>query len=107
MAHWPGCRIANGRSELAGLLAGLLASIPDAVVMAQDVSWSEESDGTILAARWLLEGTIRGGAFLGDVPDGKPVWMMGSSHFRFGDGLIVEEWTVFDELAVIAQAYRA
>jgi hypothetical protein len=107
VAHWPGCRIANGRSELAGLIVALLASIPDAVVMVQDVSWSEESDGTILAVRWLLEGTIRGGAFLGDVPDGKPVWMMGSSHLRFGDGAIVEEWTVFDELAVIAQAYRA
>ncbi len=107
IAHWPGCRVANGPGEIAKLITSLLASIPDAVVMVQDVSWSEESDGVILAVRWLLEGTTRRGALLGDMPAGKSVWMMGSSHFRFGDEHIVEEWTVFDELAVIAQAYRA
>ena len=107
VAHWPGCRAANGPDEIAGLIVALLASVPDATIRVEQVSWSEETDGVILAVRWLLEGTTRAGGLLGDVPNCQPVWMMGSSHFRFGDGFIVEEWTVFDELAVVAQAYRA
>ena len=106
IAHWPGCRTANGPDEVAALIVALLASIPDATVRVEQVSWSEETDGVILAVRWLLEGTTRAGGLLGDVPQGRSVWMMGSSHFRFGGAYIVEEWTVFDELAVVAQAYR-
>ena len=47
-----------------------------------------------------------GGGMLGDLPAGRPVAMRGSSHFRFGDGHVVEEWTVFDELDALTQAYR-
>ncbi len=107
VAHWPGCRVANGPHEIGKLIIALLASVPDATVRVQHVSWSDETDGVILAARWLLEGTTKADGLLGDLPDGKSVWMMGSSHFRFGGGYVVEEWTVFDELAVVAQAYRA
>lgn len=107
VAHWPGGRVAKGPNAIGGLIIALLASIPDAMIRIENVSWSEETDGLILAVRWMLEGTTRSGAFLGDLPTGKTVWMMGGSHFRFGEGHIVEEWTVFDELAVIAQAYRA
>ena len=32
--------------------------------------------------------------------------MMGSSHLRLNGPLVVEEWTVFDEVAVLAMAYR-
>ena len=44
---------------------------------------------------------------LGEVPGGKPVLVMGMSHLRFGGGSVVEEWTVFDEVGVLAQAYRS
>ena len=107
VAHWPGRREATGPREIGALIVALLASVPDAMIRVEHVCWSEETDGVILAVRWSLEGTTRAAAMLGDVPGGKPVWMMGSSHLRFGGGNIVEEWTVFDELAVIAQAYRA
>lgn len=54
------------------------------------------------------EGTLDGTSSpLGEMQGWKPVAMIGMSHFRFGDGGIVEEWTVFDEVAVLAQAYRA
>jgi len=32
--------------------------------------------------------------------------MMGVSHMRFTGDRIVEEWMIFDELGVLAQAYR-
>ncbi|MGH6787660.1 MAG: ester cyclase [Novosphingobium sp.] len=107
VAHWPGGREAAGPRETGNLIAGLLASIPDGTVRVDHVSWSEETDGVILAVRWVLEGTTRSGGLLGEAPGGRPVSLPGCSHFRFGDGLVVEEWTVFDELDALTQAYRA
>lgn len=105
--HWPGERKATGTQAIGALIVSLLASLPDATIRVEHVSWSEETDGVILAVRWMLEGTTRGGGLLGDVPAGKPVALPGASHFRFGNGHIVEEWTVFDELDALVQAYRA
>ena len=106
-AHWPGCREATGQRAISDLVIGLLTSLPDATTRVEHVSWSEETDGVILAVRWLSEGTTRSGGMLGDVPTGKIVSLRGSSHFRFGGGHVVEEWTVFDELGALTQAYRA
>ncbi len=106
VAHWPGCREATGPRAISELIINLLTSLPDAMTRVEHVCWSEETDGVILAVRWLTEGTTRGGGMLGDVPAGKPIALRGSSHFRFGGGYVVEEWTVFDELDALVQAYR-
>ena len=106
VAHWPGCREATGPRAISELIIGLLASLPDATTRVEHVCWSEETDGVILAVRWLTEGMTKGGGMLGDVPVGQPVALRGSSHFRFGGGYVVEEWTVFDELDAVVQAYR-
>ena len=107
VAHWPGCREATGPRAISDLVIGLLTSLPDATTRVEHVSWSEETDGVILAVRWLSEGATRSGGLLGDVPAGKIVALRGSSHFRFGGGHVVEEWTVFDELDALIQAYRS
>lgn len=106
VAHWPGCREAAGSRAISDLIVRLLTSLPDAATRVEHVCWSEETDGVILAVRWLTEGTTRGGGMLGDVPAGKAIAIRGSSHFRFGGGYVVEEWTVFDELDALTQAYR-
>jgi hypothetical protein len=106
VAHWPGHRTARGPRAIGDLIIGLLTSLPDALVRVEHVCWSEETDGAILAVRWLLEGRTRPGGMLGDVPEGQAVGLRGSSHFRFGHGHVVEEWTVFDELDAVTQAYR-
>ncbi len=106
IAHWAGGRTAHGRRNYSALLISLLASLPTGTVRVENVCWSEETDGLIVAVRWTLEGTTRPGGLLGDVPTGRPVAIMGSSHFRFAGPLIVEEWTVFDEIGVLVQAYR-
>lgn len=106
VAHWPGGRAATGPRAIGALIIALLASLPDATVRIENVCWSEESDGAILAVRWLMEGTTRPGGLLGVVPGGKAVFVIGMSHMRFDDDYVVEEWTVFDEVGVLAQAYR-
>lgn len=107
VAHWPGGREATGPRAIGSLIIALLASLPDATLRVENVCWSDESDGIILAVRWQLEGTTRAGGLLGPVPEGRPVFVLGMSHLRFGAGHVVEEWTVFDEVGVLAQAYRA
>ena len=106
IAHWAGGRVASGQRNLSSLIIGLLASLPDATLRVENVCWSDETDGIIVAVRWMLEGTTRAGGLLGDVPAGRQVSVMGMSHLRFAGPVVVEEWTMFDEVAVIAQAYR-
>ena len=107
IAHWGGGRIASGTRNLSAMVIALLASLPDATMRVEHVSWSEETDGVIVAVRWMLEGTTRPGGLLGDVPAGRAVAVMGMSHLRFAGPVVVEEWTMFDEVAVLAQAYRS
>lgn len=106
VAHWPGCREAQGTGAICDLIVSLLTSLPDATTRVEHVCWSEETDGVILAVRWVIEGMTQRGGMLGDVPAGKAIAIRGSSHFRFGGSYVVEEWTVFDELDAITQAYR-
>ena len=106
--HTAGNRVAEGVAGLRALHLSLLASLPDADMTVGHVSWTEEVDGVIAAVRWELAGTSRAGGWFGDWPEDVPVAVPGMTHCRFGpDGRIVEEWTVFDELAVLAQAYRS
>ena len=106
IAHWGGGRVAHGARNLGALIVAMLASLPDATMRVEHVCWSDETDGVIVAVRWVLEGTTRPGGLLGDVPAGRPVAVMGMSHMRFQGAYVVEEWTIFDEVAVLAQAYR-
>ena len=106
IAHWGGGRVATGTRNLSALVISMLASLPDATMRVEHVSWSDETDGIIVAARWVLEGTTRPGGMFGEVPAGRSVAVMGMSHMRFAGAVIVEEWTIFDEVAVLIQAYR-
>ncbi len=106
VAHWAGGRVAQGQRNLQSLIIALLASVPDAVLRVDHVCWSDETDGVIVAVRWSLEGTTRSGGLLGPVPSGRAVVVMGMTHLRFAGPVVVEEWTIFDELAVLVQAYR-
>jgi predicted ester cyclase len=106
--HTAGGRVANGIPALRALHLNLLASMPDATMTIGHVCWSDETDGVIAAVRWELQGTSRAGGWLGEMPSGLPVAVPGMTHCRLDDaGKIVEEWTVFDEVAVLAQIYRS
>ena len=61
--------------------------------------------GYRVAVRWTLLGTHEGHGIYGR-PTGKRVRILGISHQHVRDGKFVAEWTVFDELALMAQMYR-
>lgn len=107
VVHAGGGRLAQGVRNIGALLLHIQTAIPDGVLRVENVCHSEESDGVILAVRWVLEGTTAPGGVLGECPAGRPVFMMGISHLRFEDDKIAEEWMIFDELGVLTQAYRS
>lgn len=107
IGHSGGGRTVQGLSALSTLIIQLLASIPDGKVEIGHVCWSEENDGVIVAVRWSLSGSSARGGLLGNEwPAGRQVFMMGSSHLRLDGPLVVEDWTVYDEVATLAMAYR-
>ncbi len=105
--HTAGGRTTHGIAGVRALHILLLAALPDASLTVGHVCWSDEVDGVIAAVRWELAGTSAAGGWFGDWPEGVQVFVPGMTHCRFdASGRIVEEWTVFDEVAVAAQAYR-
>ncbi len=106
IVHAGGGRKAKGIRDCQRLVLHILAAIPDGVLRVDHVCWSDEADGVIVAVRWVLEGYCRPGGFLGACPAGRPVSMTGISHLRLAGGRVVEEWMLFDEVAVLVQTYR-
>ena len=106
ICHAGGGRVAIGLRNLSALMLQILTSLPDATMAVEHICHSEETDGVVVAVRWSLSGTTRRGGFLGATPEGKGVVMMGMSHLRFVGDRIVEEWMLFDEVGVLAAAYR-
>lgn len=106
--HTAGGRVGEGVGGIRALHLSLLAAMPDARMTIGNICWSDEVDGIIGAVRWELAGTSRAGGWFGAMPSGVPFAIPGMTHCRFdAAGRIVEEWTVFDEVGVLAQVYRA
>ncbi|MCP4047840.1 MAG: ester cyclase [Gammaproteobacteria bacterium] len=55
-----------------------------------------------IAVRWSVAAHHQG-ELAGQPGTGKPVYIMGVTHWHLVEGRIAAEWTIFDELAVLAQ----
>jgi len=104
MWHGPRMRDLHGPAAVTQQLLGLLAMIPDAGWTPHHVCSVENSieGGSKFAVRWTLEGHHTGWGVLG-APTGKPLLVMGMSQFHLKGGRIVEEYTLWDELALRVQ----
>jgi predicted ester cyclase len=97
----------DGLDDINRFYLDILGSIPDARVSVDYLcSNSMQQQDQYVAARWTLAGTHAGGALWGQ-PTGTPLLILGESHYRMVNGKVVEEWLVFDELAVLTQVERA
>ena len=61
-----------------------------------------DRDGLRIAVRWCAAGAHTGD-YLGIPATGRAVFVMGSTHWRIVGERIAMEWTVFDQLGVMAQ----
>ena len=107
ICHAGGGRVAAGLRNQQALMLMILGAMPDALMQVDKVTWSDETDGIIVAVRWRLEGSSLAGALFGDCPSNKPVVLNGMSHLRLNGALVVEHWMIFDEIGALAGIYRA
>jgi predicted ester cyclase len=103
--HGPAGRELYGWGGLKGFILSLLSAFPDLGIGIDHVYWNgNEERGYRVATRWTFQGTHEGPGIYGE-PTGKKVRIMCISHQHVRNSRFVEEWTVFDEFALLKQLY--
>jgi len=103
--HTTSARNLYGIGAFKGLLLTLLGAFPDAAMTVDHFYWmGDEKRGFKTMTRWHLQGSHKGNGPYGP-PTGKPFYLMGISHHLVKNGRFVEEWTNFDEMALLKQLY--
>jgi predicted ester cyclase len=99
-AHWagPGGRRLFGWGEITGWFTALIGSFGDARINIQHIAAVDD----MIAVRWELAGTHDGGALYGAATS-EPIYILAVTHWRIAHGVIVDEVTVFDEVALMRQ----
>jgi predicted ester cyclase len=103
-AHWagPGGRLLFGWGEITGWFTALIGSFGDARFNIQHVAAVDD----MIAVRWELTGAHDGGALYG-AATGEPIYILAVTHWRIApsenNAVIVDEVTVFDEVALMRQ----
>ena len=103
-AHWagPGNRRLFGWGEITGWYTALIGSFGDARLVVDHVAAVKGEIGTMIAVRWSLAGTHDGSALYG-APSGQAVYILAVTHWLVRNGRIVDEVTIFDEVALLRQ----
>ncbi len=103
-AHWagPGNRRLFGWGEITGWYIALIGSFGDARIRVDHVASVDGERGTMIAVRWSLAGTHDGSALYG-APSGEAVYILAVTHWLVRDGKIVDDVTIFDEVALLRQ----
>lgn len=103
-ARWqgPGGRRLFSWGEIAGWFTALIGSFGDARLTVDHVAAVPVEGGSEIAVRWRLTGTHDGRALYGP-PTDRPVFVLAVTHWRIASGVISQEFTVFDEVALLRQ----
>jgi predicted ester cyclase len=97
-------RIFSGRDQILEHYEDWRQVFPDACLSIDHVCSEQLNNrNQNIAVRWSIAGT-HSAAFAGAQDTGKPIHIMGVTHWKVIDGRITAEWTVFDELAMLAQS---
>ena len=105
--QWPGGRRAVGIAAIIGIYTQWLAQCPNARMKIDHIAVNAgEHDSSDVAIRWSLAGLYHP-----THPDlnelkGLPYFVLGATHLRLEANRIIEEWTVFDEVALLANLIR-
>ncbi len=101
--RWPSNRRGFGRGYWIGCVMQVRAMLHDCAYRLEHVAARPLPHGDVaVALRWSLVGTHAGIGAWG-MPSGREVLLMAVSHYRLRAGAIVEDVTVFDEVAALRQ----
>ena len=101
--HGPLMKEVYGRAGVLHQVLSLVASIPDCIFIPQHIcSVRCDEGGEKVAIRWTLEGHHTGWGLLG-APSGHRLFILGITHLHIVDGRVIEDWTLYDELAILTQ----
>lgn len=103
--RWKGAsnRVGYGRQDVKGMARALLATFPDLGMQVDEVYWmGNAADGFRASVRWTAQGTHRGYGLYG-APTGRRVHLWGINQVYVGDGVITEDWMMFNEFDIMAQ----
>ena len=96
----------DGIERISHFYVEILGSMPDARISVDYTCKNSMLEGDYVAARWVIAGTHSGGTLWGE-PTGAPLLILAESQFKLEGGKVIEEWLVFDEIAVLTQIERA
>ncbi len=103
--RWPSNRSGYGRGLWIGCLTQIGAALHDVAWRLEHVAARPLPEGDIaVALRWSLAGRHLGAGIWGPA-SGRDIYILAVSHYRLRGGLIVEDTTVFDELAILRQVH--
>ncbi len=101
--RWPTNRHGWGRGYWTGCLAQIRGALHDVSYRLEHVAGRPLPGGDVaVALRWALAGTHKGDGVWGS-STGRELLISAVSHYRLREGRIIEDVTVFDELAVLRQ----
>ena len=107
----PSGRRYSGTNDYQGYVLSLLAAFPDlALRIEHSCHVGDPQAGYRVATRWRMTGTHTGYGWYGE-PTGQQIHILGMSHQLLrkgadGDFRIENEWTIFDEFALLKQIFR-
>jgi hypothetical protein len=105
--QWPGGRRSTGLAQISGTLIQWLAQCADAKVTLDHLALVPfEQDCIDIAVRWSLAGTYSPNEPRLAELKGQAFFVLGASHLRLKNRKIVQEITVFDEVALYANLIR-
>ena len=88
-------------------MLGIVAAFPDAKFNIDQLFWmGDDEKGYRTSMRWSILGTHDGYGPWGE-PTGTRVRMWGLTQHVIRDGKFVEEWTLWNELALLKRLYLA
>jgi hypothetical protein len=101
--HAPGGAVLYGHGDIDTFVLGYLASFPDAQFKVESAHVNRDPEQPVrVALRWSLTGTHSGFGHFGE-PTGKPVYVMGMSHFNITGHRVMTEYMATDEVSIWKQ----
>ena len=102
-----GCQETYGRGDYAEWVLCMLAAFPDANFVVDQLYWMDDGNGSYRTSmRWSLVGTHSGHGIFGK-PTNVRCRVWGLTQHVIRDGKFVEEYTYFNELALLKRLYLA